>query len=159
MKIASFYICILVLAGCTTTSDLSSIPASRRVATVDLTPYADQGFLITPERYDGPYDALGQIYVWIYPRAIRVEDPGETVMSRTQGRFHWEVEQIDFSMAIDSLYAEARRLGADAIMNFDVSVGREHPYLPYSGTGYGLPTQDQMQGIYTSGFAIRRKDN
>jgi len=150
MRYPATLLLILVLAGCTTSR--TTIPGGEETRLLDFTKYAAEGFLITPERYDGEYDALGQIYVSHYPEAKRGSRQSTYAAKPvyTDWRITTEVSAQD---AVDDLYDAALNLGADAVMNFDLSFP-PHPYGPFGPTE---PKDSDMTSIRVSGFAIKRR--
>lgn len=141
---------LLILAGCT--SSRSSIPSTFAVRGLDFRDYADEGFLITPDAYNGEYLTLGQLSVTMYPGAwrtgVRVERGRATPIGA------WVIGQVSAQEAVDSLYVLSRQWGADAIMNFSIST-IPHPD-PLLGTP-GEPAASQMQGLVIEGVAIKRE--
>jgi len=124
---------------------------SMEVAGYDFTEYTDQGFLITPESYQGEYQSIGVLSVTVWPRIEQrpVEDdtlaqPGPESPAR-----EWFItDAVDPQEVVDSLYVEARSMGADAIMNF-----RTEPAQQDLDNG---PTR---AGVRAQGFAIDRVDD
>jgi hypothetical protein len=123
---------------------------SMEVAGYDFTEYTEQGFLITPESYQGEYQSIGVLSVTVWPRIEQrpVEDdtlaqPGPESPAR-----EWFVaEGVDPQEVVDSLHVEARSMGADAIMNF-----RTEP------VEQDLDNGPARAGVRARGFAIDRVD-
>ncbi len=107
------------------------------VSGIDFTRYTQRGFLFTPEVYDGPYEAVGLI----------------TVTRYAEGRFNqetasWDFDPISVRDVVDSIYARATAIGADALMRFHL----ENVMGPPAAAR--LPA---TPGLEVSGFAIRRR--
>jgi len=147
---------LALLTSCATT-EVTNIPGIRSTQIMDLTPYAERGFLITPERYDGEYDALGEIYIQHYPSARR-----QTPITTPGAQVHqdWVVIPVKGQVALDSLYAAGLRLGADAVMNFRISES-PHPLRMLrfrdGELGGSELTETDLTGIVLRGFAIKRR--
>jgi hypothetical protein len=113
------------------------IPSKTLVAGIDFSEYTRQGFLFTPEMYDGPYEAVGLVTVSMYPEARYVLS-ADRVM-------RWDVQRITAQDVVAKMYEQAKGMGADALVNFTVRV-----------------TDDRIDATATrpvlevSGFAIRR---
>jgi hypothetical protein len=123
---------------------------SMEVAGYDFTEYTDQGFLITPESYQGEYQSIGVLSVTVWPRVERrpVEDDTLAQPGVDSPAQEWFVtEDVDPQEVVDSLYVEARSMGADAIMNFRTEPVRED-----------LDNGPTRAGVRARGFAIDRVD-
>ena len=148
MKTVISIIAILLLASCI--KQLHYIPSESSYFGIDFRKYTNQGFFITPEKYIGDYESVGLVeYVMVpeanYQSVNRIRFDGTIGKERK-----WVQAKISLSQGIDSLYALAKRMGADAIMNFSTSTtARTYPAIanPTTLTGYEI-----------KGFAIRRKD-
>jgi len=112
---------------------------------VDLTPYAENGFLITPEDYQGEYEAVGILSFEILPEMTRskVEEQAGQVADYT----NWEVGDLDTQDAVDSLYSRAQEMGADAIIRF-----KTEQFSERIEGGVRI-------GVRARGFAIDRVDD
>ena len=111
----------------------------------DFSKYTDQGFLITPEQYNGKYQSIGLITVTQWP-AVRKTTRR---VPKPEGGGYQTVEEffpedINVERAIDEIYKVANNMGADAITRFDVT--------PTSRKNGSLT----VQGVEISGFAIKR---
>ena len=116
------------------------VPRSTLVAGIDFSKYMAQGFLFTPEMYDGPYASVGLISVTMSPEAKQVAHPNG-------GYMVWEIELISTEELVARMHEEAKQMGADAIVNFRIRVVEE-----------ALDTFKNRPVFEVSGFAIRRAD-
>jgi len=124
---------------------------SMEVSGYDFTEYTDEGFLITPESYQGEYQSIGVLSVTVWPRVERrpVEDDTLAQPGADSPAQEWFVtEAVDPQEVVDSLYVEAQSMGADAIMNFRAEPVRED-----------LVNGPTRTGVRARGFAIDRVDN
>jgi hypothetical protein len=109
----------------------------------DFTEYTQQGFLFTPESYNGRYQSIGSLQVIVWPEMRRqkqdkFDDPAEYT--------DWKAERLSPQVAIDSLHSRARSMGADAIVRFSAQRVTEE-------------IQDGVRvGYKASGFAIDRQE-
>ena len=145
LKSLSVLIIVAAIAGCSTA--LYS-PGGFHVSGYDFTQYTDKGFLFTPEKYLGTYDAIGQIHIDFIPRVQEaqsqlVEIEGLDIIY--YGGIYYYVEQINTSDVINHLYEQASEMGANAVTNFNVS----------SRAWEGI---SDIRIVTVSGFAIRRTD-
>ena len=122
---------------------------SMEVAGYDFTEYTEQGFLITPESYQGEYQSIGVLSVTVWPRIEQkpVEDTLAQPGPDNPAQVWLVTEDVDPQEVIDSLYAEAQSMGADAVMNF-----RTEPVKEDLDNG---PTRS---GVRARGYAIDRVD-
>jgi len=136
---------VLLAAALLACSPISHIPADSSVSGIDFREYTERGFLFSPWQYDGRYESVGVIEVTMFPEANRVS-------SRTRGgatETHWEFERITVSEMTAALYEQAREMGADALVEFDLR-GETRELTNPTAT---------MRGLTASGFAIRRLDH
>ena len=111
--------------------------------TYDFTEYTQEGFLITPHSYSGKYESIALLTVEVFPsirRKTTEDDPNNKLHS------NYILGQITTKEVIDSLYLHAKRMGADAIINF--TTNRD---VYYQNGASKVP------GIGASGYAIKRK--
>lgn len=124
---------------------------SMEVSGYDFTEYTDQGFLITPEGYQGEYQSIGVLSVTVWPRIERrpVEDDTLAQPGADSPAREWFItEAVDPQEVVDSLYVEARSMGADAVMNFRTEFVEED-----------LEDGPVRPGVRVRGFAIDRVDD
>jgi hypothetical protein len=127
-----------------------------RTQTLDFSPYSEQGFLITPSEYGGEFEAVGFMEVELEPsaRTIKTDEQGNPQDLRP-GELHVETrkhsdiayEPPSLREAVDSMHMRARRMGADAIINFS----RETYPVSY--------WVSELPAVRVSGFAINRSKN
>jgi len=150
MKKIIIYFIAIVLASCST---VEHIDRTSVFYGIDFSKYNDQGFLITPEKYNGEYDALGIVQYNLTPEANYVTVQKFTRNSDGSYSPHnqqvWFTENVDIQQALDSIYVFCKSLGANAIMNF-------------SSRRYEVPYTNQinpvvLNGIEVGGLAIKRK--
>lgn len=117
------------------------LPPAVTTASIDFSSYSKRGFFFTPDPYSGQYETVGFISVIRYASA-RYAEPDQQYAAGG----HWEVDSIPLQEAIDSMYARATRMGADAIMELRMDA----VIAPPTAATPALP------GLHVSGFAIRR---
>jgi len=123
---------------------------SMEVAGYDFTEYTEQGFLITPESYQGEYQSVGTLSVTVWPRIEQLPAEDDTVAQpgpESPAQEWFVTEGVDPQEVVDSLHVEARSMGADAIMNFRTEPVRED-----------LENGPTRTGVRARGFAIDRVD-
>ncbi|MBS3945280.1 MAG: hypothetical protein KGZ42_07275 [Melioribacter sp.] len=128
---------IVVLTSC---KNLEA-PKTVDIYLYDFTKYAEKGFLFTPETYNYEYESMGMIYVQIYPEIKR---KGEDKYMGDPEK-NYVIGKIDVSEAIEQLFQSAKKIGANAIIRFQInSISKQNSSL-------------LIEGIEASGFAIKRK--
>lgn len=114
----------------------------------DFRPYTNEGFLFTPNKYEGDFEAIGMIEVIAKPK-IEKTPPNQKNMEGASrvlyGQDYYFVHDPNPSKLVEQLYKRAKEMGADAITQFQIS---EHSI---SNNGFEVPT------IRAYGFAIKRK--
>jgi hypothetical protein len=133
---------------------------STIVSGFDFTRYTQKGFLFTPETYNGNYEAVGLLSAKLTPELK--DTPPVGVLNKSYGDYGMVVngkmyyilkmgpttcylKEFKTETVIQSLYEEAAKMGADAIINFKIS------YFPSIANGITI------SGVEVSGFAIKRK--
>ena len=111
---------LTLLTCCGTTSNL--IPSERKsyVFFLDFREYTEQGFLISPDYYQGKFKACGELSIIIHPaekitkfggktNIYGVYEPATNALTR---------EQISGKELLNLAVVEAKKIGANAIVNF-----------------------------------------
>lgn len=110
----------------------------------DFSKYSKNNFLFTPEPFVGNYESIGLLNTVIYPEVIKVDARIAGIKYNSLGD-GWSAKKIDPYEAIDSMYVQALRMGADAVVRFEIkSISKPN--------GYKI-----ISGIEVTGFAIKRK--
>lgn len=143
-RIAIIIAAIAVLAGCAV---VKPMPQTTAVVFSDYRPYAEEGFLISPNPYTYDFESVGEIYIVTIPAIVEKKAPrypGSNNVTLTLA-----YDEIDRSELVATAVKEAKAKGADAIVNF--SIRRE---LIQEGEG--------IAGIIgykyiTEGYCIKRK--
>ena len=124
------------------------IPTERKVNTylLDFRQYAGEGFFISPNPFNGTFDPIGVITIEIYP-ATKI---GQTSFN---GMYVLQLvpEPISLSDALDMAVGEARKLGANALVDFSWSVNQKDV------VGSNGKITKELSHYTFSGFAIKRK--
>lgn len=146
---------LFLFAGCVQQKPLAHIPPRVIAAGVDFTPFTARGFLFTPERYPESYESIGVITITIWPEANREVRSGRRVRRGGQDTpaveiGDWVIEPITIQDALESMYERASEMGADAVVNLEISRVVEE----YASS---LLTTLVLPGIEVSGFAIKRQ--
>ena len=133
---------ILLTAGCREGYELAK---TFNVYGYDFTKYTAQGFLFTPESYEGDYESVGLIEMYLYPEVTNEVDENQDAMTRS-GYSYWYVGKISAAELIDSLFNVTKEMGADAVVRLTINQTE-----PISNGVINF------RGIKASGFAIKRK--
>ena len=135
-KILLFIIAAAMLVSCGGPKLTSRVVTS---SLLDFRGYAEQGFLVSPYVYTSDYEAIGELNIYVRPANVKVPDP--------QSDFNIKViiqEDISNQELADIAVEEAKKTGADALVNFDIKQ---------------LPVSLDSRDIYyiISGFCIKRR--
>lgn len=139
-------ITVLMLTACT---GVKHIPATKTFTGLDLRPYTEKGFLITPFAYTGEYEAIGIMQLEVTPEATNSAyalDANEDTYHSTG--YGWTIENMEAEDAINEMYEECKKRGADALVDFK---------LEYFTDEYAAIHGVAINGFRVSGFAIKRK--
>lgn len=142
-----FFLIVISLSSCVT--GIKHLPRNEQFLGFDFTPYSENGFLFTPESYQGDYESIGLITYSVTPEANLVNSYGNGGASTysSKSMLEWEVEELDANDAIKSMYDKCIEMGADALTNFKVET--KETLIP--------TTHQPMYQYIVSGFAIKRK--
>lgn len=132
----------LLLTSCST---LKHIEGYELLGGIDLRPYAEKGFLITPGDYGGEYISIYLVNYIVMPEA-RYEG-SEKGRDGTQTTT-WVKDVIDLDAALDGIYQKCVSMGSDALIDFNIGFSSE------SYTGITNPTT--VTGYKITGIAIKR---
>ncbi len=113
----------------------------------DFTKYSKNNFLFTPEKYSGKYESVGLMYVLMWPEVKKLEKikkSDNTSFDRVTD--YYSVIKMSPMEGLDSLYDKAIKMGADCIMNLEIT----------SKQGANGPVVFDYYEL--SGFAIKRLD-
>ena len=138
------WLIILISFALVSCSSIKPMEEQITVSGFDFTKYADQGFLITPEQYLGEYESIGMMNVTIWPS---VSESAKASASGVTERQRWYIGPLNVDKAIDRIYQQAKDMGADGIMRFNVKSIEQ-----FNGSL-------RIEGAEISGFAINRTDN
>jgi hypothetical protein len=151
-KFILFLLLLFIVASCIT--ELKVIYPQSTLYKIDFRKYSEAGFLITPEKYAGNYVSIGIMdyvkkpgaHYAIASRKLddRFAKSDQMYISQKQ----WIFDAVSLDDAIDELYRECVKLGADALVNFKVELTEDNHFHftnPVTIVGYRI-----------TGFAIKR---
>lgn len=136
---------LLFLAGCGTSP--KTWDSQTNVYGLDFRDYNQQGFLFTPNVYDGDYESLGIVNIQLIPAVTKTQGAGKNWRRGYSANSDvvWWIEVLDTRNAIDQAYREASSMGADALSQFEISEGS------VVNGDMEVPT------LEITGFAIKRR--
>jgi hypothetical protein len=117
---------------------------------LDLRPYAEKGFLITPSDYGGDHTAIYLIDYVLMPEAIYTDVVRNAGKFTESTREEWVFDKIDLERAVDSIYNISIELGANGITGFAIEPNVDN----YSN----IANPTSVRGIRITGMAIKRLD-
>lgn len=123
-------------------------PRDRKIEVMfsDYSKYMKEGFLITPNAYQGEFDSIGELRIDVAP-AISRQTIGEGYYASSS--FAYEV--INEEELISTAVTVAKGKGANAITNFKIEVVDTYKYSKL----YGTNVPDYYYCI--TGFCIKIK--
>lgn len=131
---------LITLSSCATLKHADRIVTDY---TIDYTAFNDDEFLITPYRYTHEYNAVGDLRMVIVP-ALK----GNFVKQGGSDRYIIAPENITYQEMAGMAIAKARRMGADALVDFRITVSSRTPDRKGNRCWYEY---------VVSGFCIQRK--
>jgi len=147
MKTLLISVVVLFFVGCT--PGITFVPRTLSFGAFDFRPYTEKGFLMTPKSYSGEYMSVGIVSLALSPEAklmkVKIQKK-DTVLYRSE----WKCEELKAKEVLDSLYFYCKLMGADALVDFQISESEE---IYNIGTNKPVVT---IRGLRASGFAIRR---
>lgn len=157
-KLYSLLLVTVLLASCVTLEELKVIYPIETLYGIDFAPFTKKGFLITPEKYSGPYESIGMINFTAKPGAIYQKTSTkpnpywipESSQPKVIEVYEWKVDSIAFEQVLNKVYKICVDMGADALVNFQNEITLD----PYSG----IKNPVTITGYRITGFAIKRKD-
>jgi hypothetical protein len=148
-KYLILFLALVLISSCATVK-----PAQRIVdeTFLDYRPFTKDGFLLSPNPYPSEYEAVGEILIKVVP-AMKGQYTSsmsdyDTAM-QPQGKYVVAMENITYQELAGIAVAHAKRLGADALVNFRISKLDRHPYRKWKNWA----TSEYV----ISGFCIERK--
>lgn len=150
---------IIVSSGCEPLKTLEFIDRDEQLLTIDFRKYSNDNFLFTPEKFEGEYKSIGMVDYVLIPGAeykYSGQKPNPYYSPNTPGSqryiayYEWVQDVITIQQALDSLFLKCQQMGADAVVNFAISVETRS----YDG----IKNPIELKGVRLSGFAIKRQD-
>ena len=134
--------------GCKT---LDYIPAYEQILGLDLRPFAEQNFLITPYAYSGKYTSIAIIDYKIMPGAqLRNTINYSPYTGESYEGSTWFVDTVKIDESLNRIFLICREMGADALVDFEI--------LDVSDSYTNIEKPVLVPGIRITGLAIRRDD-
>ncbi len=154
MKQITLSLFLLVLISCSVTKpEPKHYPRYVHFSAFDFTPFTEQGFLFTPEKYNFDYQSIGLITCVVVPEEHTKVIQQDKQDKRLDDIYFNKYEIMFFSEEIKPdevlqlIYDECVRMGANAFVNFDYQT-------------MNLPSRDNafrtIKHHIVSGFAIKR---
>lgn len=122
------------LSGCSITR-----PRAVYATFVDYRPYTEAGFFLSPDPYTGKYESLGELTIEVFPAITTAPKTSPSNDSDfSDGLYHNQpapssayLETIDSSEMLELAVGKALELGANGLVNLDISI-------IYDETRYGI---------------------
>lgn len=144
MRNCLLFVSLVFLFGCSSTQQMAR---SVIVTGLDFRPYAERGFLFSPERYDGNFESRGVIKVQVIPQVKKLDFVYERVDQTAWVQLGppssvWVAERLDSKSVVEEVYKAATNMGADAVVRFEVStreIRNGEILVPiYEATGFAI---------------------
>ncbi len=116
----------MILSSCSVTR-----PRAVYSSFIDYRPYADAGFFLSPDPYAGKYESLGELKMEIVPAILKTSEKKQDSKEPrfTDGLYSNQptlsstyMEFIDSPELLEIVVGKALELGANGIVNLDISV-------------------------------------
>ncbi len=161
MKQITLSLSLLVLISCSITKpEPKHYPRIVHFSAFDFTPFTEQDFLFTPEKYNFDYQSIGLITCIIVPEEqIKVIQQSKQIKrlddiyfddiysDRSETIKIFYPEEIKPDEVLKLIYDECVKMGADAFINFEYQT----MYKPSQNSGF-----EKVKWHIVSGFAIKR---
>ena len=132
MKNIFYFIVLVMLMGSCKVTEITQIPKKEFFSVLDFRKYAEKGFLITTEKYNGEYESIGIISYVMMPEAVRqryiTNSKSEKPIRPTPIIINWKIEDVYIQDAIEGIYNQCLKMGADALVNFNAE-SKSEEYL------------------------------
>ena len=160
MKSRVLFISVLFVISCTEPPHV--VPQYTTFTGFDFTPYSEQGFLFTPDKYGGDYESIGIITMTYRPRAQllpqeenKTDNPELAIIRKTGvgGAPVQPVEEWRYKNSPDEflkqIYETCNLMGADALTQMNIT-SMQVPVIMDLNHPLTLPETT------ISGYAIKR---
>jgi hypothetical protein len=149
----------MFLNSCTVTKPLTSEHRSRYVhfSVFNFTPFTEQGFLFTPEKYVSDYQSIGMMTCVVVPEEELIVTPKDIPKNKlddiyfsveSENNMIWFSEELKPDEVLQMIYEKCKKMGANAFVNFEY----QNVYMPSR-----IPTTTRETNYHVvSGFAIKR---
>lgn len=122
---------IIILAALVLMTSCATVKTAQRVVTeafIDYRTFSNSGFLLSPDPYPSEFEAVGELYVWVVP-AMKGQYTSSIygANAETTSRYVVSMENISYQELAGIAVAKAKRLGADALVNFDIQRVNRYP--------------------------------
>lgn len=162
MKFRNYFLALLLIISVYGCAGPIAVETQENVSFTgfDFTEYSKNGFLFTPNQYDGEYESVGIIKAKLTPEMKKTPPMGR-LQSKSgdnlivvNGQIYfvmnflgqsWYVKDFETKNVIKNLYDLTSKMGADAVTNLKIEY---YPFYNGNITTYG---------VEVSGFAIKRK--
>lgn len=142
-----FITALMLIISCAEPPSL--IPEKLIVSGYDFAKYSENGFLFTPNSYEGDYESIGLVQLTYMPEAKHVYITKETMLRETVTTKDWLVSDINPAKGIEEIYNVCIEMGADAMTQMEIE-----SYSVAHAQNTTMPIT--LTGIKISGFAIKR---
>lgn len=140
---------LLIIASIALLTSCSTLKPTERMAFtsfVDYRPYSESGFLLTPQPYQGDYDSVGEISIYVVPAFLKLKEDFDYMSGEW---YTYKFETIKLEEIVELAVKEAIEKGADAVSNFSITSEK-------ISRGNGR-TYSRGDAYRVTGFCIKRK--
>jgi hypothetical protein len=142
-----FLIVIIIIPSCG--KRITYIDKQFSVYGIDFREYSKKGFLFTPYSYKGEYNSIGLVTFSAISGADYVLLEVERGNNREFERYGWVLENPTSEEIVNYAYAEAVKMGADALCDFKITTSYKTIFTGIENVNL------KVMDVY--GFAIKRK--
>jgi len=159
-------LCLFLISGCASYNTIlpTELDGGAIYRVIDFRPFAEKGFLFTPEKPPQNYTSRGLVHVDLYPVVKQVtitefkifESDGEFTLDgveyvvhkvieyqgNTVANRYYAVSEVEIQEALEEMYLLAISMEADAVVNlsmsYDSSGNQGAPYTKIKVTGFAI---------------------
>lgn len=122
---------LIILISLVLMSSCATVRTAQRIVAdtfIDYRTFSDNGFLLSPDPYPSEYEAVGELLIVVVPAMTEQYTSSlYGTEAETTSRHVVSMEKISYQELAGIAVARATRLGADALVNFNIQKVDRYP--------------------------------